>query len=60
MDMTDTFCILPFMHLATSASGNLRVCCNSTPGKNFILKKDANFNLYLFTGTDYGLSLIHI
>ena len=42
MDMTDTFCILPFMHLATSASGNLRVCCNSTPGKNFILKKDGN------------------
>jgi len=40
--MTDTFCILPFMHLATSASGNLRVCCNSTPGKNFILKEDGN------------------
>jgi len=28
------------MHLATNASGNLRVCCNSTPGKNFILKED--------------------
>lgn len=27
------------MHLATNASGNLRVCCNSIPGKNFI-KKD--------------------
>ena len=26
------------MHLATNASGNLRVCCNSTPGKNFILR----------------------
>ena len=24
---------------------------------NFILKKDANFNLYLFAGTDYGLSI---
>lgn len=33
-----TFCILPWMHLATNASGNLRVCCNSTPGKNFILR----------------------
>jgi sulfatase maturation enzyme AslB (radical SAM superfamily) len=32
----DTFCILPWMHLATNASGNYRVCCNSTPGKNFI------------------------
>jgi hypothetical protein len=38
--MSDTFCILPWMHLATNASGNLRVCCNSTPGKNFILKPD--------------------
>jgi len=35
-----TFCILPWMHLATNASGNLRVCCNSTPGKNFITKPD--------------------
>jgi sulfatase maturation enzyme AslB (radical SAM superfamily) len=33
-----TFCILPWMHLATNASGNLRVCCNSTPGKNFITR----------------------
>ena len=39
--MTDkTFCILPWMHLATNASGNLRVCCNSTPGQNFITKED--------------------
>lgn len=36
----DTFCILPWMHIATNASGNLRVCCNSTPGENFILNKD--------------------
>jgi MoaA/NifB/PqqE/SkfB family radical SAM enzyme len=36
----DTFCILPWMHLATNAGGNLRVCCNSTPGKNFITKED--------------------
>jgi molybdenum cofactor biosynthesis enzyme MoaA len=35
-----TFCILPWMHVATNASGNLRVCCNSTPSKNFILKED--------------------
>jgi len=26
------------MHLATNAGGNLRVCCNSIPGKNFILR----------------------
>ena len=36
----NNFCILPWMHLATNASGNFRVCCNSTPGKNFILKSD--------------------
>ena len=30
------------MHLATNASGNLRVCCNSTPGKNFITKSDGS------------------
>ncbi len=37
-DNSKTFCILPWMHLATNASGNLRVCCNSTPGKNFIMR----------------------
>lgn len=31
-----TFCNLPWMHIATNASGNIRPCCNSTPGKNFI------------------------
>lgn len=36
----NNFCILPWMHLATNSSGNYRVCCNSTPGKNFILKPD--------------------
>tara|TARA_Y100001938_G_C8100060_1_gene441029 strand:- start:7396 stop:8523 length:1128 start_codon:yes stop_codon:yes gene_type:complete len=36
----NNFCILPWMHLATNSSGNYRVCCNSTPGKNFILKHD--------------------
>ena len=38
--MTDTFCILPWMHLAINSSGNYRVCCNSTPTKNFITKED--------------------
>lgn len=40
MTKSNTFCILPWMHLATNASGNLRVCCNSTPGKNFITQPD--------------------
>lgn len=40
MTQSTTFCTLPWMHLATSASGNLRVCCNSTPNKNFITKED--------------------
>ena len=42
MTNKETFCILPWMHLATNASGNLRVCCNSTPGKNFITKEDGS------------------
>jgi len=37
-----TFCVLPWMHLATNASGNLRVCCNSTPGKNFVTKENGS------------------
>ena len=44
---SDTFCILPWMHLATNSSGNLRVCCNSTPGKNLIRKDDGSpYKLY--------------
>lgn len=38
--MSDTFCILPWMHLATNAAGTMRVCCNSTPGKNPIMRDD--------------------
>ena len=41
--MSNTFCILPWMHLATNARGRLRVCCNSTPGKNFIEKPDGTY-----------------
>jgi len=44
--MSNTFCILPWMHLATNASGSLRVCCNSTPNQNLITKED---------GTSYKL-----
>ena len=45
--MSNTFCILPWMHLATTATGNLRVCCNSTPGDNLILKSDGTpYKLY--------------
>lgn len=36
--ISKTFCILPWMHMATSPSGNLRICCNSAYGKNLILK----------------------
>ena len=35
-----TFCVMPWNSIATNASGNYRVCCNSTPGKNFVLGKD--------------------
>lgn len=37
-----TFCILPWMHIATTPSGNLRVCCNSTVEKNLILKPNGS------------------
>lgn len=33
-----TFCALPWISMATTPTGNLRVCCNSTSGKNLILK----------------------
>lgn len=38
--MSDTFCVLPWMHIATTATGNFRVCCNSKPGDNLIRKDD--------------------
>lgn len=40
------------MHLATNASGNLRVCCNSVPGKNFILRDDTK-KPYKITDKDF-------
>jgi len=33
---SDTFCVLPFMHVATNAAGSYRVCCNSNPNTNQI------------------------
>jgi len=42
MSSSKTFCVLPWIHLATSASGMLRVCCNSTPGQNFIMKDETS------------------
>lgn len=34
---SDTFCVLPFMHVATNAAGSFRVCCNSNPNANQII-----------------------
>ena len=42
MKTSKTFCVLPFMSLATNASGNLRVCCNVIPGKGFIKKPNGD------------------
>jgi len=33
---SNTFCALPWMHLATSPSGSFRVCCNSVPPNNLL------------------------
>lgn len=44
--ISPTFCVLPWMHLAANSSGNVRLCCNSTPGKNIVLGEDGRaFNL---------------
>ena len=37
---SDTFCALPWMHIATSPGGTFRVCCNSDNKNNKILKED--------------------
>lgn len=47
---SDTFCVLPFMHVATNAAGSFRLCCNSNPNTNQI--KDENgkpFKIYKHT-----------
>jgi len=38
MKTSKTLCVLPWMHIATSPSGNLRVCCNSVSGENLIVR----------------------
>ena len=35
---SDTFCVLPWMHIAVSPTGSYRVCCNSNPKNNKIMK----------------------
>lgn len=37
-----TFCVVPWVQLATNATGKYRVCCNSLPGKNIIQDDDGN------------------
>lgn len=47
--MSDTFCSLPWMHLASKTNGDMRVCCQTNQGPNKGLLRD-NFgnvlNLY--------------
>tara|TARA_B100000424_G_C22944458_1_gene502641 strand:+ start:791 stop:1975 length:1185 start_codon:yes stop_codon:yes gene_type:complete len=58
---SSTFCILPWMHMATNASGNLRVCCNSIPGKNYITREDTNkpYNIADIDALDYWNSSVY-
>lgn len=58
---SDTFCILPWMHMATNASGNLRVCCNSIPGKNYITREGSNkpYNIADKDAHDYWNSIVY-
>lgn len=39
---SDTFCVLPWMHIAVTPSGSYRLCCNSDPKTNKIWKDDKN------------------
>lgn len=39
-EISKTFCVLPWMHMAVTTTGIMRVCCNSTPGVNHINKPD--------------------
>lgn len=39
---SETFCVLPFMHVATNAAGSFRVCCNSNPNTNQIINPENN------------------
>jgi len=44
---SNTFCALPWMHIATSPGGTFRVCCNSDNRNNKILKEDGTpFKIY--------------
>lgn len=37
---SDTFCVLPFMHVAVNPGGGYRLCCNSNPKDNKIMQDD--------------------
>ena len=43
---SDTFCVLPFMHAAVNPGGGFRVCCNSNPQNNKVLKDDGSGKAY--------------
>ena len=43
---SDTFCVLPFMHAAVNPGGGFRVCCNSNPKNNKVLKNDGSGKAY--------------
>lgn len=40
MKQSSTFCPVPWVQLATNASGHYRVCCNALPGKNLVLDEN--------------------
>lgn len=43
---SETFCVLPFMHAAVNPGGSFRVCCNSNPKNNKVLKDDGSGKEY--------------
>ena len=45
MKLTKSFCVLPWVQVATNTRGLLRLCCNSTPLKNLIQKNNTSLHI---------------
>lgn len=43
---SDTFCVLPFMHIAINSGGGYRLCCNSSPKNNKIIRDGSETDSY--------------
>ncbi len=44
-EISKTFCILPWVQIATNTTGYLRLCCSSTPGKNILTHENRKLHV---------------